>query len=121
FAGATIRRKGIDLLLEAFRGVRTSFPAACLRVVGPSGDASSLLVDGDRVEVMGAIDQAALARELSEADCLVLPSRHDSYGMVVVEALAAGTPVLVSDMVGAKDLVEPGVNGWIVPMGDVPA
>jgi glycosyltransferase involved in cell wall biosynthesis len=40
---------------------------------------------------------------------------------VVVEALACGTPVLVSEMVGAKDLVEEGVNGWVVPIGDVAA
>src|SRR5262249_32477458 len=46
------------------------------------------------------------------------PSRNDSYAMVVPEALACGVPVLVSDMVGAKTLVTPGRDGWIVPAGD---
>ncbi|HEY4589529.1 MAG TPA: glycosyltransferase, partial [Thermoanaerobaculia bacterium] len=52
---------------------------------------------------------------------LVLPSRNDSYGMVVAEALASGTPVLVSEMVGARDLVSEGKTGWVVPMGDAAA
>ena len=63
----------------------------------------------------------SLAAELRRADCLVLPSRNDSYGMVVPEALASGLPVLVSDMVGAKDLVAEGQNGWVVPAGDAGA
>jgi glycosyltransferase involved in cell wall biosynthesis len=122
FAGASIRRKGFDLLLDAFARVRSTCPAARLRVVGPAGDATSLLAaTGAGIEAIGAVDQPTLARELRRADCLVLPSRHDSFGMVVVEALASGTPVLVSEMVGAKDLVEEGVNGWVVPLGDVAA
>ncbi len=55
--------------------------------------------------------QPQLAAELRRADVLVLPSRNDSYAMVVAEALASGTPVIVSEMVGAKDLVTEGTNG----------
>jgi len=120
FAGASIHRKGLDLLLQAFASLACNAPPARLRIVGPPGDASSLVAASPPgVEVIGAVDQASLAGELRNADCLVLPSRHDSYGMVVVEALASGTPVLVSDMVGAKDLVIQGVNGWTVPVGAV--
>lgn len=122
FAGASIRRKGFDLLLDAFARVHAACPSARLRIAGPAGDAASLLpARAEGIEVLGPMDQASLARELRCADCLVLPSRHDSFGMVVVEALASGTPVLVSEMVGAKDLVEEGVNGWVVSLGDVQA
>ncbi len=127
FAGAAIRRKGFDLLLDAFAQVSRTAPAARLRVVGPRGDASGRLAAGGgggaavAVTVAGPVRQEELAVELRRADCLVLPSRNDSYGMVVAEALASGIPVLVSDMVGAKELVAEGRNGWIVRAGDTAA
>jgi glycosyltransferase involved in cell wall biosynthesis len=119
FSGATIRRKGFDLLLAAFDQV----PEARLRIVGPRGDLGHLLDGrtGDRISFLGPRPQAELAAELRRADVLVLPSRNDSYGMVVAEALASGTPVLVSEMVGSKDLVTEGRTGWIVPVEDVDA
>jgi glycosyltransferase involved in cell wall biosynthesis len=67
------------------------------------------------------LTQPGLAEELRRADVLVLPSRNDSYAMVVAEALASGLPVLISEMVGAKDLVTEGKTGWIVPVDDVAA
>lgn len=120
FAGATIHRKGFDLLLEAFARVAAQVPDARLRLVGPRGDAAHLLerYPSAPIEAVGPTDQCGLAAEFRRADCLVLPSRNDSYAMVVTEALASGLPVIVSEMVGAKDLVREGRNGWIVPAGD---
>jgi glycosyltransferase involved in cell wall biosynthesis len=120
FAGASIHRKGFDLLLEAFDRVAAEIPDARLRVVGPRGDAAHLLerYASAPIEAAGPTDQRGLAAEFRRADVLVLPSRNDSYAMVVTEALASGLPVLVSEMVGAKDLVTEGRNGWIVPAGD---
>lgn len=122
FSGATIRRKGFDLLLAAFDRVLAGQPEARLRIVGPKGDLGHLL-DGrsGRITFVGPVPQQDLAAELRRADCLVLPSRNDSYGMVVAEALASGTPVLLSEMVGSKDLVTEGKTGWIVPVEDMDA
>ena len=122
FSGATIRRKGFDLLLKAFEGA-TGEADGRLRIAGPRGDLGSLLDgrDPDRVAFLGPRTQPELAAELRRADVLVLPSRNDSFGMVVAEALASGTPVLISEMVGAKDLVTEGRTGWIVPVNDVEA
>ena len=123
FSGATIHRKGFDLLLEAFDRAWATHPSVRLRLAGPRGDAAPLL---DRrgtegIDVLGPMPQPALAAELRRADVLVLPSRNDSYGMVVAEALASGTPAIVSEMVGSKDLVREGATGWIVPVGDAGA
>jgi len=123
FAGAASQIKGLDLLLEAFARVRDAEPEARLLVIGPAGDASSLLglPVPPGVTVLGPLSQADLARHLRAADCLVLPSRNESFGMVVPEALAAGLPVLVSDRAGAAALIQDGQNGWVVPAGDAGA
>jgi glycosyltransferase involved in cell wall biosynthesis len=120
FAGASIHRKGFDLLLVAFARVAAEMPDARLRVVGPRGDSAHLLESYSAlpIEATGPTDQRGLAAEFRRADCLVLPSRNDSYAMVVTEALAAGLPAIVSEMVGAKDLIREGKNGWIVPAGE---
>ncbi|HEV7503813.1 MAG TPA: glycosyltransferase family 4 protein [Thermoanaerobaculia bacterium] len=123
FVGAASRIKGLDLLLEAFARVRGAKPVARLLLIGPPGDASSLLGPPvpAGVTVLGPLSQADLARRLRAADCLVLPSRNESFGMVVPEALAAGLPVLVSDRAGAAALIQEGRNGWVVPAGDAGA
>lgn len=121
FSGAMIRRKGFDLLLAAFNEVRRQCPGVELVLVGPRGNTASELdrYAGTGIRELGTVTQQELACELQSADCLVLPSRNDSYGMVVAEALAAGRPVMVSEMVGSKDLVKEGETGWIVPLEDL--
>lgn len=122
FAGATIRRKGFDLLLEAFDRLPQGSGVE-LRLAGSRGDLGHLLDrrERGRIVFLGPRSQPELAAELRRADCLVLPSRNDSYAMVVAEALACGTPALVSEMVGAKELLTEGRTGWIVPVEDVTA
>lgn len=73
------------------------------------------------MSVLGSLSQAELAARLRAADCLVLPSRNESFGMVVPEALASGMPAVVSDRAGAADLIAEGENGWVVPAGDAGA
>jgi glycosyltransferase involved in cell wall biosynthesis len=122
FAGASIHRKGFDVLVDAYARVTATEADVRLRVVGPRGELAQLLarLPPATACATGPLDQRGLAAELQRADCLVLPSRNDSFGMVVAEALACGTPVLVSDMVGAKSLIDSG-GGWVVPAGDVDA
>lgn len=117
FVGKISSTKGLDLLLEAFARVRKA-ASVRLRLVGPRRHPGSSIPSS--IEVVRA-KGAALAEEYRQADCLVVPSRFDGFAMVVAEALACGTPVIVSDRVGAKDLVEEGCNGWIVAAGDVDA
>jgi glycosyltransferase involved in cell wall biosynthesis len=76
----------------------------------------------DNVRFLGHLDQDELARCYASADALVLPSLSEPWGMVLNEAAAAGLALVATDAVGAaRDLVEDGVNGFVVPAGDVPA
>jgi glycosyltransferase involved in cell wall biosynthesis len=118
FVGAASRVKGFDLLSQAFAEVHAARPGARLLVIGSAGNAAPPPAG---ISVLGPLPQSALAERLRGADCLVLPSRNESFGMVVPEALAAGLPVVVSDRVGAAELIEDGQNGWVVPAGDAGA
>src|SRR5262249_52683542 len=74
----------------------------------------------ERIRYEGFQAPEALPGYFGRSDVFVLPSRHDGWGVVVNQALAAGLPVITSDAVGAGlDLVEKGVNGMCVPANDV--
>jgi glycosyltransferase involved in cell wall biosynthesis len=113
FVGAARPLKGFDLLLEALAQVRAGHPDTTLAVFGDAGAVPA----APGVERHGHLDHARLATELARCDCLVLPSRFDSFGLVVLEAMACGLPVIVSSGAGAAECVD-GATGWVVPMGD---
>jgi glycosyltransferase involved in cell wall biosynthesis len=60
-----------------------------------------------------------LKRLYADADLFVLPSLGECFGIATIEAMAAGLPVIASDVGGTADIIEPGVNGFIVPGGDI--
>ena len=74
------------------------------------------------VALAGFRNQTEIGAMYAAADCLVLPSAHETWGLVVNEAMNFGLPVIVSDQVGCgPDLVRPGQNGYVPPKGDVEA
>lgn len=120
FAGNADRRKGVDVLLSASE--RLNQAGAAHRVQFAGGKADGIFRHTDApIESLGYLDRSALASAFRKADVLVLPSRHDSFGRVVVEAMATGLPVLLSEHVGAKEVVTEGETGWVVPAEDVNA
>jgi glycosyltransferase involved in cell wall biosynthesis len=123
FVGTATHGKGFDLLIDAIN--RLLQDGLQFRVAVAGNIDRSLLEGHERVvqtiREFGQIGHDELVLVLRNAHCLVLPSRLDSFGMVVPEAMACGLPVIVSDMVGAKELVQDGRNGFIVPTGNVGA
>jgi len=122
FIGIPCQRKGFDLLHKAYLSLVSKFPNAELHVAGDTQLASKILGKSlSSIHCHGKLSHGRLVKLLSRMDCLVLPSRLESFGMVVVEALAAGVPVIVSDHVGAAEAVRQGENGWVIPAGDADA
>ena len=122
FVGQAVERKGLPLLLRAFEALRDHVPTE-LTVIGPSPDElTPLMLDPRGVRMLGKVDEDTKRRELEEADVLCAPSlRGESFGMVLTEAFAAGTPVVASDIAGYRDVVRDGIDGVLVPAGDAQA
>jgi glycosyltransferase involved in cell wall biosynthesis len=120
FVGHVDQRKGADVLHEATAQLHGSGRDFRLTVVG-NYNSNIRFDDIPCAEHLGWLPQSQLPDVLRRHDVLVLPSRHDSFGMVVAEAMACGLPAVVSDHVGAKEMIESNVSGQIVPAGDAAA
>jgi glycosyltransferase involved in cell wall biosynthesis len=117
FAGYAFRRKGGDVLLDASEQLHERGVGHRVQFAGGHDDREIASTEAP-VDRLGHLDRPALAEAFRRADVLVLPSRHDSFGRVVVEAMATGLPVIVSEHVGAKEVITEGETGWIVPTED---
>lgn len=117
FAGALRYLKAIDVILEAFARVHAKGGQYRLDFVGSEAEAgwAGKISQVPHTTYTPHVNQYALQSMMANADCLLLPSRYDSFGMVVLEAMAVGTPAIVSSTTGAKDVIDAfPQSGWIV-------
>ncbi len=129
FVGRLASNKGLLELVEAFRPLAQSDPTARLVLVGGDGGmqrpveqrARSLgLVD--RIRIVGHVpSDALLAAAYRESRLVVLPSEYEAFGLVLLEAMAQGKPVVATRVGGIPEFVEDGRAGLLVPPKDVPA
>lgn len=116
FVGTIMRRKGIGVLLEAMRHLPPD--TVELTLIGPMADAQPLLrAHAGRFRYLPFLHHEALAEYYRQADLFVFPSLLDSWAQTVLEAMACGTPAIVSERTGARDAVEQG-GGWVIPTND---
>jgi len=115
FVGVLERYKAVDVLAEAWPSVRERVPSARLHVVG-SGSLPA--PTGEGVTWTPSLNTDGVSAALDAATVLVLPSRSEGMGRVLVEAFCRGRAVVGARVGGIPDLVQDGENGVLVPPGD---
>lgn len=119
--GAPWYLKGADLLVEAFRRLAPDFPHVKLKILGffPDGDKLHELIGGaPQIEVLKARAYPEALRVISGAEILVLASRCEGMGRVLIEGMAAGIPLIGSDVGGIPFMIRDRENGLLFPGGD---
>lgn len=122
FVGRPEERKGLPILLTAFNALVEHVPCRLTVIGAEREDVLRYVADPDLLrwmDIRGRVSGENLWRELHRADVLCAPSLSgESFGMVLTEAFAAGTPVIASAIAGYSDVVSDGVDGLLVPPGD---
>lgn len=120
-SGSPVPAKGHAELVRAF--AKASVPGSMLVLVGPlPAGVDALMIElgiTDRVKRLERMPAPEFQQWMAWADVFALPSHRESFGMVFAEALAAGTPVILTDACGIAPMLTHRMHGWIVPVGDV--
>ncbi len=123
FIGNLLKRKGPDLLIDAIAELRET---ADLQVfIGGQGPESRSLIKkirelnlAETIEMIGSVQPEDVLTWMAAADICVVPSRTEPFGLVAIEALAAGTPVIAAEVGGLIESIRPGYNGLLFPVND---
>ncbi|WP_406678448.1 glycosyltransferase family 4 protein [Moorella sp. ACPs] len=121
------KRKGLHFLLKSLGEIRGEFPDIRLLVAGQISDSdytqeirqlvTELHLD-ENVIFLGNVPQKDLPVFYKMAYLTVVPSTYEAFPMVILESYACGTPVVAFDAGGVRDIIEDGIDGWIIQWGD---
>jgi glycosyltransferase involved in cell wall biosynthesis len=126
FIAKEVRRKGGDLVAQAFAQLRTRYPRARLLFAGTKSLPSEFQ-HLENVEHLGILDKAQpqqlqrLLDAFHQADVLVLPSRHDPFPTVIREAMFFGLPCIATNIWAMPEMIEDGMTGFLIPVDDAEA
>ncbi len=125
FAGRLEKFKGVDVLLRAFPAILERFPKAHLMLAGDGDEReylenlSARLGIASAVEFMGRIDRKGIEELFRRSSIVVMPSVWvEAFGLVGIEAMSVGRPVVASHIGGIPDWLVDGETGYLVPPGD---
>lgn len=119
-----LKKKGIDILLKAWKDFSTKYNTAKL-FIGGGGQAAQKAIEWcreynimDSVEFLGSLNRSQVTFYMQQCDCFVLPSRYETFGVVYVEAMACGKPVIAVANGGPDDFVKD-FNGMLIEPNDI--
>lgn len=124
FAGHPFRLKGVDVLIKAFMRVSERFPEYRLKIIGHCPDKAeraayqAMAGGNERVEILNPMFYGELAGVIQGCTFLVLPSRSEAMGRVLIEAMACAKPVIGSNVGGIPEVIIDGRNGLLFEPGD---
>ncbi len=114
FAGRVSHEKGVMEIPQIYRKVKEAFPNVKVAIAGMGPREKQLKEELPEGIFLGWVDHDRLPEVYSAADILLLPSRFDTFGVVVLEALSCGLPVVAYKTKGPKDIILHGKNGYLV-------
>ena len=122
FVGRIAKSKDIDLLIKAMPDILKNIPEAFLLIIGPDFGQRSCLKAlclkekiKDYVLFTGSLDRSDLLSAYKHADIFAFPGTNEAFGVVLIEAMAAGLPVVVADACAAGEIIKDGFNGSLFP------
>lgn len=130
FAGRLEARKGIDTFLDCIPLLSQEFPEAHFNIVGDDslqGSSGRTFRQGfegthpellHRVQFKGRVGDRELHQSYADCDVFVAPSRFESFGLVLIEAMMFSKPVVATNIGGFREIVQEGENGYLAPPGD---
>jgi len=124
FLGRLVQEKGVQVLIKALPEIIQKAGPVRLFIAGKGpyqqelSDLAQSLGVSDRVTFVGYVDDHERNDLLDRCDVAVIPSLYEPFGIVALEAMAAGLPVVVSDTCGLREVIEHGMDGYCAPPGD---
>lgn len=119
--GRLVSSKGFDILIQAAAKLCDEFPDLLLKIIGdgPLRTELTQLADayqvGHRISFLGSISHKAVLSEMASSYATIHPTRDEAFGLVVMESLAVGTPVIASNVGGVPEIIRDGIEGLLVP------
>jgi len=120
-----VHKKGVDILVRAWKKALPKLPADLLLIIGGDGEERDNIVSligelgiSERVQMVGLVKNDERLKLFKGAKLYVVPSRIEPFGIVVLEAMASGTPVLASNTGGIPSIITAGTNGTLFDNGN---